>query len=173
MELENYLSRNIRYLRKSRQWSQEELAMQLEIKRSNIAAYESKNVEPRLSLILRMARLFDVNMAELIHVDIAGHGGIQQPFLPPALEELPGKFPAGLEGQIDPQALEDFVRKSLSVRKMLEGFRIFYRYKQEAAAEGKADGQADVDNFLHLIDHMVSLNESFIELLQSGGKGME
>lgn len=80
MDAQNYLSKNIRYLRKSKKWSQEELALKLGIKRSNIAAYESKNVEPRLGLILQMAKLFNVNMAELIRVNIEEEGGIQEPF---------------------------------------------------------------------------------------------
>ena len=61
MDLISYLSKNLKFLRKSRQWSQEELARRLGIKRSNIAAYESKNVEPRLSLLLSMAKLFNVD----------------------------------------------------------------------------------------------------------------
>ncbi len=167
MEIENHLSRNIRFLRKSRHWSQEELANQLQIKRSNIAAYESKNVEPRLSLILRMAKLFDVNMAELIHTDIAQNGGIRQAFREPEPDNTPPLFSAALSGQISAEALDSFVEQSLSVRKMLEGFKIFYEYKKEASAADPNTGSAvDIDNFLDLIGHMINLNESLIDLLR-------
>ncbi|MCI4651286.1 helix-turn-helix transcriptional regulator [Phaeodactylibacter sp.] len=167
MEIENHLSRNIRFLRKSRHWSQEELANQLQIKRSNIAAYESKNVEPRLSLILRMAKLFDVNMAELIHTDIALNGGVRQAFQQPEPDNTPPLFSAALSGQISAEALDSFVEQSLSVRKMLEGFKIFYEYKKEASAADQSSGSAvDIDNFLDLIGHMINLNESLIDLLR-------
>ena len=167
METENHLSKNVRFLRKSRQWSQEELANQLQIKRSNIAAYESKNVEPRLSLILRMAKLFDVNMAELIHTDIAQNGGIRQAFQQPEPDNTPPLFSAALSGQISAEALDGFVEQSLSVRKMLEGFKIFYAYKKEANKANKANNSGsvvDIDNFLDLIGHMIDLNESLIDL---------
>lgn len=166
METENHLSRNIRFLRKSRQWSQEELANQLEIKRSNIAAYESKNVEPRLSLILRMAKLFDVNMAELIHTDIAENGGVRQAFRQPETGNTPPLFSAALSGQVSAEALDSFVEQSLSVRKMLEGFKIFYEYKKEANTKGNGTSVVDIDNFLDLIGHMINLNESLIDLLR-------
>ncbi|MEQ8705234.1 MAG: helix-turn-helix transcriptional regulator [Phaeodactylibacter sp.] len=167
MEIENYLSRNIRFLRKARHWSQEELANQLQIKRSNIAAYESKNVEPRLSLILRIAKLFDVNMAELIHTDITNNGGVQQAFQQPEPDNTPPLFSAALSGQVSAEALDKFVEQSLSVRKMLEGFKIFYEYKKEANSSSEDSGSAvDIDNFLDLIGHMISLNESLIDLLR-------
>lgn len=166
MEVENYLSKNIRYLRKAQHWSQEELARKLDIKRSNIAAYESKNVEPRLSLILRMAKLFDVNMAEFIHTDITENGGIQQAFQQPEPANTPPLFTAALSGQIAPEELDKFVERSLSVRKMLEGFKIFYEYKKEAVQEDNGRVTVDIDNFLDLIQHMIDLNESLIDLLR-------
>jgi len=171
MEITNYLSKNIRYLRKAKQWSQEELAARLDIKRSNIAAYESKNVEPRLGLILRMAKLFNVNMAEFIHADIDKQGGVQQPFEVEAEAKRHLALSPRVSNQISPKVLQDFVERSLSIRKMLEGFKIFYRFKKEAATktgEPKASS-VDIDNFLNLIDHMLSLNESLIDALGKNG----
>lgn len=166
METENHLSRNIRFLRKSKRWSQEELANQLAIKRSNIAAYESKNVEPRLSLILKIAKLFDVNMAELIHTNISENGGVQQAFQQPEPDNTPPLFSAALSGQVSAEALDRFVEQSLSVRKMLEGFKIFYEYKKETNAANNGGSVVDIDNFLDLIGHMINLNESLIDLLR-------
>ena len=170
MNLTTYLSKNIRFLRKSRQWSQEELARHLGIKRSNIAAYESKNVEPRLSLILKMAQLFNVDMAELIHTDISSIGKIQHSFgQPPETKRPERKEDVQLSKHLDKGALEEFVEKSISIRKMLEGFRIFYQFKKERQeASSFADGKPgiDIDNFLNLIEHMLSLNEAVIEMLE-------
>ena len=170
MDLTTYFSRNIRFLRKSRQWSQEELARHLGIKRSNIAAYESKNVEPRLSLILKMAQLFNVDMAELIHTDISSIGRIQQSFGQPSeTERTETEDRVQLSNHIDKGAVEEFVEKSISIRKMLEGFKIFYQFKKERQeASSFADGKPgiDIDNFLNLIEHMLSLNEAVIEILE-------
>jgi len=167
MDIQNYLSKNIRYLRKSRKWSQEELALKLGIKRSNIAAYESKNVEPRLGLILQMAKLFNVNMAELIRKNIEEAGGVQEPFevKEAAKEEM--LLNHGINENVSPEVLDEFVERSLSIRKMLEGFKIFYRFKKESAGDNSSNGASsvDIDNFIHLIDHMLSLNESLIDAL--------
>lgn len=174
MHVQNYLSKNIRYLRKSQNWSQEELALKLGIKRSNIAAYESKNVEPRLGLILQMAKLFNVNMAELIRKNIEEAGGVKEPFevKETAKEEM--LLNHGINENVSPEVLDEFVERSLSIRKMLEGFKIFYRFKKESASKNQDDGASsvDIDNFIHLIDHMLSLNESLIDALgKNRGEG--
>ncbi|MCO6476635.1 MAG: helix-turn-helix domain-containing protein [Phaeodactylibacter sp.] len=170
MDLTSYLSKNIRFLRKSKQWSQEELAQRLKIKRSNIAAYESKNVEPRLSLLLRMAKLFNVDMAEFIHTDIESAGKIHQPFGPPPVPEGPEKEEQfQLSGLPDAEVLEEFVEKSVSIRKMLEGFKIFYQFKkeqQEKESSPNGSPAIDIDNFLSLIEHMLTLNEATIKILE-------
>ncbi len=170
MDLTSYLSKNIRFLRKSRQWSQEELAQRLGIKRSNIAAYESKNVEPRLSLLLKMAKLFNVDMAEFIHTDIESAGKIQQPFgILPGLEGLEKEEQFHFSGLAGEEALEEFVEKSVSIRKMLEGFKIFYQFKkeqQEKESSPNGSPAIDIDNFLSLIEHMLTLNEATIKILE-------
>jgi len=168
METNNYLSKNIRFLRKQKHWSQEALAQKLDIKRSNIAAYESKNVEPRLGLILQMAKLFNVNMAELIRIDITEVGGVQEPFEVKDADKKAMVFNRGINENVSPDVLDEFVDRSLSIRKMLEGFKIFYRFKKEAAAENgepPVSSAVDIDNFLNLIDHMLDLNESLIDAL--------
>jgi len=60
-------------LRKLNEWSQEELAERLGVKRSSIAAYESKNVEPRLKVIIEMAQVFNVSIVELIEIDLGAN----------------------------------------------------------------------------------------------------
>ena len=106
-------------------------------------------------------------MAELIHTDIGLNGGVRQAFQQPEPDNTPPLFSAALSGQISAEALDSFVEQSLSVRKMLEGFKIFYEYKKEAGTTAPNAGSAvDIDNFLDLIGHMIKLNESLIDLLR-------
>lgn len=166
MEIESYLPQNIRFLRKARRWSQEELAAQLGIKRSNIAAYEVKNVEPRLGLILKMAKLFDVDMAQLIHTNIEAQGGVTQTFQTAPLENKGLQLPTALLSELyEHEALQDFAERSLSLRKMLEGFRVFYRHKAQQAATDSGS-KVDIHTFIDLIDHTLRFNESLLEGLQ-------
>lgn len=64
------ISKNIRYLRRTAGLSQHQLADETDLKRSNIAAYESKDVEPRLPVVLQLAKFFDVKPEDLILHDL-------------------------------------------------------------------------------------------------------
>ena len=51
----SYAGKNLRYLRKSRNWTQEEFAIKLNIKRSLIGAYEEERAEPKLEVLEMMS----------------------------------------------------------------------------------------------------------------------
>ena len=140
----------------------------LSIKRSNIAAYETKNVEPRLSLISAIADLLQVSLADLICVDLetgnhAQSDGEQQV----VYNEKP------LTGSFQQSQLEKLHQQSLDIRAMLEGFRVFYQYKRKSFATLNDRHQrhidSDVENFLIFIDHMLQYNEHILEMLDHVG----
>ena len=58
----NKFSKNLKFLRKQRALSQDDLARELVLKRNNIAAYESKNVEHRVDTL---ADCYDIPFDEL------------------------------------------------------------------------------------------------------------
>lgn len=61
-----YLSENLRHLRKTFKISQQKLSDQTNIPRSRIAAYESKNVEPRLEVLIQLADYFNVSLDQIV-----------------------------------------------------------------------------------------------------------
>lgn len=61
-----YLSENLRHLRKTFKISQQKLSDQTNIPRSRIAAYESKNVEPRLEVLIQLADYFNVSLDQFV-----------------------------------------------------------------------------------------------------------
>ncbi|MEM0994180.1 MAG: helix-turn-helix transcriptional regulator, partial [Bacteroidota bacterium] len=83
-----YLPQNIRFLRKSRQLSQEELANRVGLNRGNIASYEKGTAEPKLCNLLKIASLFKISLKDLTgsnlsdknngikngHTHLNGHG---------------------------------------------------------------------------------------------------
>ncbi len=142
----NFLSSNIRFLRKRLKLSQQQLADDLGVKRSNIAAYETKNVEPRLSLINRMAQYFSVALEDIIitdlsTVDFSGKGG-------------------GLSGvsALSDSSLEEIKEVSDKIQQMLDGFKVFYEFKRETNENTKAGTDGDIENFLVFISHMSEYN---------------
>jgi transcriptional regulator with XRE-family HTH domain len=66
----NNLSKNLRILRKRKGLSQTQLAEKANITRSRLAAYESKNVEPRMEILIFMANFFEVSLDDLIISDL-------------------------------------------------------------------------------------------------------
>ena len=165
-EKQNILAHNLRTLRKANKMSQEELAKKLGIKRSSIAAYESKNVEPRLRIILEIAKLFDINVKNLIESKINSHGDY------PTFEE------ATIASEVAPKSFElsqnddvnVFINKSVKIRKILEGFKAFYTFKKNAIVIDSPEKEKltfDIDNFIQLMEHLLNYNESVIKAISS------
>lgn len=160
------LAHNIKFLRKSKGISQEELAKQLGIKRSNIAAYESKNVEPRLSVILSIAKLFDIRLQTLIDTKLMDHAFRKNNEENTLLMEVDNM---SLELEDNPH-VKEFVNKSIKIRKVLEGFKAFYGFKKDNLIHNFPNKQKlmfDIDNFLQLMDHLLKYNETVIKALNN------
>lgn len=64
------LNENIRALRKQQNWTQDQFAQKLMIKRSLVGAYEEGRAEPRLELLQKMAELFGISVDQLIGIDL-------------------------------------------------------------------------------------------------------
>lgn len=67
-----YLDKNIRFLRKQMNLSQEELALKIGLNRGNIASYENGTAEPKVCNLLRLSRLFGVSICDLAQRDLSG-----------------------------------------------------------------------------------------------------
>nr|WP_256534071.1 helix-turn-helix transcriptional regulator [Lewinella sp. JB7] len=141
----NFLSSNIRFLRKRRKLSQQQLADDLGIKRSNIAAYETKNVEPRLSLINDMARYFSVPLEDMVVTDIASLGSEDEVI-------------NGLNRVLNQNTIEEIKEVSEKIQRMLDGFKVFYEFKREMNDGSALATDGDIDNFLVFINHMSEYN---------------
>ncbi|MBL7812281.1 MAG: helix-turn-helix domain-containing protein [Bacteroidetes bacterium] len=66
-----YLKENIKLLRKRRKRSQEEVAKSLSITRSAYNSYENGVAEPGITLLLRLADFYQVNLDKLVKVDLS------------------------------------------------------------------------------------------------------
>ncbi|MEM9896604.1 MAG: LexA family transcriptional regulator [Bacteroidota bacterium] len=65
-----YIQDNIKFLRKSKGFTQETFAKALDIKRPSVGAYEEGRADPRLDTLTKMADLFDVSVDQLINEDL-------------------------------------------------------------------------------------------------------
>lgn len=163
----NYFASNLRHLRKAHRMSQQEFADQLNVKRSNVAAYETKNVEPRLALLMEIAKVFSVSVGELITADLRN--------VPLGQQSLPEHFSA-LKTQF-----QELANKNTEIESMVQGFQLFFEFKQKEL-QRNPDGlqhanSNDIDNFLIFLSHMRTYNQSVSTLtdvlVKMGGAPVE
>lgn len=69
-----FLSSNLRFLRKQKGITQNDLADQLDVQRTMISAYEDGRSEPKLLTLGKLCAVLDVGMEELLSHDIEGKG---------------------------------------------------------------------------------------------------
>lgn len=159
------LSHNIRILRKAKGLNQEGLATKLNIKRSSIAAYETKNVEPRLRIILDMAKLFDINISTLLKEKL--HEESQYPSF---ADRNNTSETEPTQVKVETSNVNEFVKKSIQIKRILVGFKSFYTFRKAKLTELSPTNQkiiSDIDNFIQLMEDLINHNESMISLLSS------
>jgi transcriptional regulator with XRE-family HTH domain len=158
------LPSNIRFLRKKAKLSQEELAANLDISRSNVAAYESKGVEPRLRIVLEMARFFDVSVRAFVAQDLATLDGQIPSFDQDSLVSPQ----AHIIDLSDNDAMQKLMDKTVQIRKVVEGFKAYQEIKFKRNAQGaSAQMPYGSGSFLELLDQLVSHNEAIISSVSS------
>ena len=67
----SYAGKNLKYIRKQREWTQEEMANQLQIKRSLVGAYEEERAEPRLEVMETICAKFSISLEDFLFQDLA------------------------------------------------------------------------------------------------------
>ena len=72
----SYAGKNLKYIRKQREWTQEEMANQLQIKRSLVGAYEEERAEPRLEVMESICTLFSINLEQFLFQDLSLTGSM-------------------------------------------------------------------------------------------------
>ena len=72
----SYAGKNLKYIRKQREWTQEEMANQLQIKRSLVGAYEEERAEPRLEVMETICSLFSINLEQFLFQDLSEMGSM-------------------------------------------------------------------------------------------------
>ncbi|WP_051633202.1 helix-turn-helix domain-containing protein [Thermonema rossianum] len=90
-----YLGKNIRFLRKRKGWTQEELANRIGKKKSIIGNYEKGVTEPNLGILMRLGELFGVYWAHLVDCDLTGEQ--DSPFVSDEIQQQIGVYRRQIE----------------------------------------------------------------------------
>lgn len=73
---ESYLADNLRSLREAKKYSQKYISEQLHIARQTYTVYESGNRVPDISLICKLADIYDVSLDQLVLTDLSAHSDL-------------------------------------------------------------------------------------------------
>lgn len=162
---QNVLSNNIKYLRKKIGYNQEQLANALSINRSNIAAYEAKNIEPRLRIILEMSKLFDVDLRTFLQTKINDKTDLDESGK--GNKEVKGNIinNSGFSTKVN---IDAFVDKSVKIKKILIGLKSFHQFRRNNLKDRTKEQEnilSDIDNFIMLMEHLLLNNENLINIL--------
>lgn len=65
-----FLGKNLKFLRKSKDLSQQRLAEELEITRDMINSLENKDANPSFTTLIKIRNYFNVNLDDLIFMDL-------------------------------------------------------------------------------------------------------
>ena len=130
------LNENIRYLRKNKGWTQQELADKIGIKRSLVGAYEEGRAEPSAQKLLKFAEILYVTVDDLIGLNLKEHSPGSPHFKVLAItvdenekeniELVPQKAAAGyLNGYADPEYIKELPRFKLPFLPSNGSYRAF------------------------------------------------
>lgn len=130
------LNENIRYLRKNKGWTQQELADKIGIKRSLVGAYEEARAEPSAQKLLKFAEILNVSVDDLIGLNLKEYSPGSPRFKVLAItvdesekeniELVPQKAAAGyLNGYADPEYIKELPRFQLPFLPSNGSYRAF------------------------------------------------
>ena len=121
----SFINNNIKYLRKDKGWTQQDLANGLGVKRPQIGSYEEGRADPRIQTLLNLSELFNVSVDDLLGQDLSSPlVNVRKPTKVLAItidrqereniELVPQKASAGYtNGYADPEYLQELPRFQL------------------------------------------------------------
>lgn len=146
----NYLSSNIKCLRRKAGFSQEELAQKIGLNRGNIASYENGTAEPKICNLLKLSKIFGVSIIDLTMKDL--HDEVNQIEAKLKYENLNGS---------DPRQIAHFNEKADKLEDYLEGLNKCFSYKRS-----KAEAQEFPQDLKFAFDFYEQARDAALNLLQ-------
>lgn len=151
----NFLSCNIKYLRKEHSLSQEELAEQVGLRRGNISSYEKNIAEPKINNLVKIASRFNVQVVDLITKDLK------------YVQEHDGAEPTTIV--VDEVLLNEYLTKSQEYEKILQGFKCYHSFKMSQLTEKSKDFEIlsmDFEKLFEVTECMMTTHRALITYLK-------
>jgi transcriptional regulator with XRE-family HTH domain len=147
-----YLGSNLKFLRRLKGLSQQKLAEAVQLKRNNIASYESGVVEPKAIVFLRLAAYFQVVPVTMLTQDLS-----LSPLNQLQVEEQPN-MPSS---EMMLTELEAFIKETADMQKLVDGFVELKKFKIAHHQEGNYP-----DDLIDILSHLLKVNWNLIQSVQ-------
>ena len=170
----NYFAKNLKFLRRSGNLSQEGFARLVGLNRGNIASYEKQSAEPSIKNLSKIGRYFNIELNDFIEKDLS----VKYEMINKVDEE-------GVEGAVNTkqaeeilfESLEDnqkkiekFGKRSYEMAQILEGFRQFHKFRMENSevlSEDVKKMAMDYEKLLDVLEEVLSTNKHMMQLLDT------
>lgn len=160
--MEYFLPSNLKFLRKMRKLSQAALGNHLDIPRSNIAAYESKGVEPSLAILQKLSAYFEIDIQSLITKDLSIHENL----------DLGVSFYKDqkqiMTFELDQVQIDEYINSTIQCRKILQGFLSMHTFNNKRLSYPTLEAKklrSNVKSLFNLIKQLLSNSENIIQIL--------
>ena len=148
-----YLSDNIRFLRKQKGLSQEELATHIGLNRGNIASYEKGTAEPKLCNLLSISKFFQITLLDLTQRNLQIY------------DKVPVVQSEAVISAEEQPILDEYLTRAKELHEVLEGLNCYHCYKKKNFDDMPKEQQLLVSNFEKLFEVAQVLMDSHQELL--------
>ncbi|WP_170110318.1 helix-turn-helix transcriptional regulator [Flavilitoribacter nigricans] len=82
------MNKNIKYLRRTRSWTQTEFGRLIDASKGSVSSYEKAINQPTIDTLIKMAQLFEISIDDLLFRNIAEEGiAYKTPPIPGRVEE--------------------------------------------------------------------------------------
>lgn len=146
-------ARNIKFLRRIKGWTQGVLAEKLDISRNKVSNFESGFVEPNLDSLIRVSKLFDVTIDQLINgrLDLKREG----------VDIIRSKSRKKLSKDLEVD-IQNFIYATQKSQKILDGYEAFFSLNEQNGM----DNNPIIKKFILVLEHMLENNWELLKMLK-------
>ena len=151
----SFLSRNLKFLRKLKGITQNELAKELELSRNKIASYESGIAEPKILNFIKLATYFNIDPYQLLIRDLSNNS-------------ITVQSDDYTSDQVS-NNLNEMIKATQELQKIIEGYKLFQEMRKISM---QSDDNSKIllgqlNNIIDLNQSILSLNWDFIRTMTS------
>lgn len=148
-------ARNLKFLRNNAGISQTKLSQDLLVPRNRIASYELRNIEPKLSLLVKIAEYFKIRIDDLLSIELNSENLEKIQNVEASSEDLvtPNNLDLKLNSR---EKISKFIEENDKVRKILAGIKAFRKITKSTKTD------SDSNQLLEVLEFLIRTNQNLI-----------